>query len=135
MVIALMLPFVTETWQIYLLVFVLQSAPATFTPAFPSLIPAVFVRSRAYPQALSLSRLAYDFESQLSPLSAAALLTVVSYNNLFVGTAIGFAGSATLVLASRIPVRAEEPVSTTLWQRLPLGLKIFARTIRCVSSC
>jgi MFS family permease len=31
--IALLLPFVTETWQLYLLVFVLQSASATFTPA------------------------------------------------------------------------------------------------------
>jgi MFS family permease len=126
--IALMLPFVNEVWQIYLLVFVLQSASATFTPAFQSLIPAVLVRSRDYTQALSLSRLAYDLESLLSPLIAAALLTVVSYSNLFVGTAIGFAASATLVLASQLPVRSEEPISTTLWQRLPLGLKIFART-------
>ena len=39
--IALMLPFVTEAWQIYVLVFVLQSASATFTPAFQSLIPSV----------------------------------------------------------------------------------------------
>jgi hypothetical protein len=39
--IALLLPFVTEAWQIYVLVFVLQSASATFTPAFQSLIPVV----------------------------------------------------------------------------------------------
>jgi MFS family permease len=126
--IALMLPFVTEIWQIYLLVFVLQSASATFTPAFQSLIPAVLVDPRDYTRALSLSRLAYDLESLVSPMIAAALLTVVSYNNLFVGTSIGFAFSAVLVLASRLPVRTDEPSALTFWKRLPLGVKIFAST-------
>ncbi|MGV8911067.1 MAG: MFS transporter [Rhodoglobus sp.] len=126
--IALTLPFVSETWQIYLLVFVLQSASATFTPAFQSLIPAVLVDSRDYTRALSLSRLAYDLESLVSPMIAAALLTVVSYNNLFVGTSIGFASSAVLVLASRLPARADEQSTKTFWQRLPLGITIFART-------
>jgi len=32
--IALLLPFVTEIWQIYILVFLLQSASAAFTPTF-----------------------------------------------------------------------------------------------------
>lgn len=128
LLIALILPFVTEAWQIYLLVFVLQSASATFTPAFQSLIPAVLPESRDYTRALSLSRLAYDLESLLSPMIAAALLTVVSYNNLFVGTSIGFASSAALVLASRLPARADELSTRTFWQRLPLGLTIFART-------
>lgn len=128
LLIALILPFVTEAWQIYLLVFVLQSASATFTPAFQSLIPAVLPESRDYTRALSLSRLAYDLESLLSPMIAAVLLTVVSYNNLFVGTSIGFASSAALVLASRLPARADELSTRTFWQRLPLGLTIFART-------
>ena len=126
--IALTLPFVTEAWQIYVLVFVLQSASATFTPAFQSLIPAVLPEARDYTRALSLSRLAYDLESLLSPTIAAALLTVISYNNLFLGTAAGFAGSAILVLGSRLPTQAGEPAQLTFWQRLPLGVKVFART-------
>ena len=89
--IAVMLPFVTEAWQIYVLVFVLQSASATFTPAFQSLIPSVLPEPEDYTRALSLSRLAYDLEALLSPTIAAALLTLISYNNLFVGTAVGFA--------------------------------------------
>lgn len=96
--VALLLPFVAEVWQIYALVFVLQSASATFTPAFQSLIPAVLPDERQYTRALSLSRLAYDLESLLSPAFAAALLAVVSYHDLFVGTAIGFAGSIAFVL-------------------------------------
>lgn len=128
LVIALSLPFVTNVWQIYLLVFILQSASATFTPAFQSLIPAVLPDPRDYTRALSLSRLAYDLESLLSPTIAAALLTVVSYNNLFVGTAIGFAVSATLVLASQMPSRPGKESELTFWQRLPLGVKAFTRT-------
>lgn len=126
--IALLLPFVTEAWQVYLLVFVLQSASATFTPAFQSLIPTVLPDTRQYTRALSLSRLAYDLEALLSPIIAAALLTVVSYNNLFVGTAVGFAGSAVLVLLTRLPVHTPDTTTSTFWQRLPLGAKVFART-------
>ncbi|MGZ0213118.1 MAG: MFS transporter [Actinomycetales bacterium] len=126
--IALMLPFVTETWQIYLLVFVLQSASATFTPAFQSLIPAVLPQARDYTRALALSRLAYDLEALLSPTIAAVLLTVISYNNLFVGTAIGFAGSAVLVLGATLPALAKNRDDGTFWQRLPTGVLVFIRT-------
>ncbi|KKX99528.1 MFS transporter [Microbacterium sp. Ag1] len=126
--IALMLPFVTEAWQIYILVFVLQSASATFTPAFQSLIPSVLPEPDDYTRALSLSRLAYDLEALLSPTIAAALLTVISYNNLFVGTAAGFAGSALLVLFSKLPAHPDDGPALPFWQRLPLGAKVFART-------
>lgn len=126
--IALSLPWVTETWQIYVLVFVLQSASATFTPAFQSLIPAVLPDSRDYTRALSLSRLAYDLEALLSPIIAAALLTVIAYNNLFIGTAVGFACSALLVLTAKLPPRAAATTSDTFWQRLPVGVRVFART-------
>ncbi|MFK4116161.1 MFS transporter [Microbacterium sp. NPDC006705] len=126
--IALSLPMVTETWQIYVLVFVLQSASATFTPAFQSLIPSVLPESRDYTRALSLSRLAYDLEALVSPIIAAALLTIVSYNNLFLGTALGFACSAVLVLIAKLPAREPNASTDTFWQRLPTGVRVFART-------
>ena len=65
--VALALPFVTEAWQIYVLIFLLQSASATFTPTFQAVIPSVLPDEKEYTQALSLSRLAYDLESLLSP--------------------------------------------------------------------
>lgn len=126
--IALSLPLVTETWQIYVLVFVLQSASATFTPAFQSLIPSVLPESRDYTRALSLSRLAYDLEALLSPIIAATLLTVIAYNNLFLGTAFGFACSAILVLIARLPALEASTSTDTFWQRLPTGVRVFART-------
>ena len=39
--VALSLPFVDQIWQIYVLIFVLQSASAAFTPTFQATIPDV----------------------------------------------------------------------------------------------
>lgn len=99
----LSLPFVTAVWQVYVLVVVLQSASAAFTPTFQATIPDVLPDERDYTQALALSRLAYDIEALVSPLVAAALLTVVAFDGLFAGTALGFAASAALVASVTLP--------------------------------
>ncbi|MDD9379402.1 MFS transporter [Streptomyces sp. ZAF1911] len=104
--VALVLPFVDQVWQVYVLIFLLQTASAAFTPAFQALIPEVLPEERAYTRALSLSRLAYDLESLFSPALAAALLSVVTYDRLFLGTAAGFLGSSALVLSAVLPRRA-----------------------------
>lgn len=97
------LPLVTEIWQIYLLIFVLQAASAGFTPAFQATIPALLPEEEDYTKALSLSRLTYDLESLVSPALAALLLGLVSFNALFLGTALGFVGSALLVISVALP--------------------------------
>ncbi|MBK5568232.1 MFS transporter [Ensifer sp. SSB1] len=101
--VALFLPFVTEIWQVYLLIFVLQSASAAFTPTFQATIPDVLPDEKEYTRALSLSRLAYDLESVASPMLAAALLTIINFHSLFAGTVIGFLASAALVLSVLLP--------------------------------
>ncbi|GAB79465.1 Predicted arabinose efflux permease, MFS family [Austwickia chelonae] len=118
--VALALPFVGEAWQIYLLIFVLQSASATFTPAFQAVIPDVLPREEDYTRALSLSRLAYDLESVFSPVLAAALLTVTSYHHLFLGTVVGFLGSALLVTLTRLPAATPQEAAP-FRQRITLG--------------
>lgn len=125
--IALGLPFVGEVWQVYLLVFVLQAASATFTPTFQAVIPDVLTDERSYTRALSLSRLAYDLEALVSPVLAALLLTVVSYSSLFVGTVAGFLASATLVAATRFPNQVLSKPSPFL-TRLTAGVRVFWRT-------
>lgn len=128
-VIALSLPFVTEIWQIYVLIFVLQAASATFTPAFQATIPDVLTDEAQYTRALSLSRLAYDVENLASPVIAGLLLTVVSYNWLFMGTVLGFAASAVLILGAVLPPQApskERPFR----ERLTRGVRIYLATPR-----
>src|SRR5690625_279671 len=122
--VAVSLPFVTEMGQIYVLIFLLQSASATFTPAFQAVIPSVLPDEGEYTRALSLSRLAYDLESLVSPMLAAALLTVISYHNLFIGTVIGFLASAVLVIASRFP-HINAPPPTRFFERLTRGARTF----------
>lgn len=128
---ALCLPFITETWQIYVVIFLLQSASATFTPAFQSLIPTVLKDQRDYTHALSLSRLAYDMEALVSPAAAALLLTVLSYNRLFLGTVAGFLFSAFMVAVTVLP-RTAAPAGpeSSLWHRTTLGARIFWRDRR-----
>ncbi|KZE98439.1 MFS transporter [Rhodococcus sp. EPR-147] len=102
---ALALPFVDQVWQVYVLIFVLQAASATFTPTFQAVIPSVVPDAQQYTRALTLSRLAYDLESLVSPLIAAALLTVIGFHTLFVGTALGFVVSAMMVVGTVLPKR------------------------------
>lgn len=127
--VAILLPFVTQVWQIYVLIFVLQSASAAFTPTFQATIPDILKQEKEYTAALSLSRLAYDLESAISPMLAAALLTVLSFNNLFVGTAIGFLGSAALVVTVLLPAAAQAP-RRKIYDRITRGGRIYLSTPR-----
>ncbi|MCC7273515.1 MAG: MFS transporter, partial [Alphaproteobacteria bacterium] len=123
-------PFVTEIWQIYVLVFVLQSCSAAFTPTFQATIPDVLPDEEDYTRALSLSRLAYDLESLLSPSIAAALLTVASYGVLFQCNAIGFVASAVLVLSVTLP--RPRPVDRIggIYAKLTYGIGVYLATPR-----
>jgi MFS family permease len=127
--VALGLPFVTEIWQVYVLIFALQSASAGFTPLFQATIPDVLPDEADYTRALSLSRLAYDLESLASPMLAAALLLVVGYSDLFVGTTVGFLASAALVAATLLPSPKPEP-RLGIWDRTTRGARIYLATPR-----
>ncbi len=124
--VALMLPFVTEIWQVYVLIFVLQSASAAFTPTFQATIPDILPDEREYTRALSLSRLAYDLESVISPMLAALLLTVVSFHSLFAGTVVGFLVSAAMVGTVVLPLAARGP-KRSIYERTTKGMRIFLR--------
>ncbi|MEN1348472.1 MFS transporter, partial [Pseudomonas aeruginosa] len=127
--VALCLPFVTEVWQIYLLIFVLQAASAGFTPTFQATIPDILPDEEEYTKALSLSRLAYDLESLVSPMLAAALLTIISFHNLFAGTVLGFLVSAALVVSVVLPASTPGP-RRGIWERTTRGVRLYLATPR-----
>lgn len=127
--VALALPFVTEVWQVYVLIFLLQSASAAFTPTFQATIPDVLPEEDRYTRALSLSRLAYDLENIISPALAAVLLAVMSYNALFLGTVAGFVASALLVVSVVLPSpKPTEPRG--VYDRTTRGIRIYLATPR-----
>ncbi|WP_336099407.1 MFS transporter [Roseovarius sp. CH_XMU1461] len=127
--VALALPFVSEIWQVYVLIFLLQAASAGFTPTFQATIPDVLPDEAQYTRALSLSRLAYDLENIVSPVLAALLLAVVSYNTLFLGTFAGFLASALLVLSVVLP-SPKGAKKRGIYDRTTRGLRIYLATPR-----
>lgn len=127
--VALSLPFVSQIWEVYALIFVLQAASAAFTPTFQATIPDVLPQEKDYTKALSLSRLAYDMESLISPMLAAALLTVIGFHDLFAGTVVGFLASAALVVSVVLPVHPATK-HRGVWERTTRGLRIYLATPR-----
>ncbi|MDK7585104.1 MFS transporter [Alcaligenes phenolicus] len=127
--VAVLLPFVNASWQIYTLIFVLQAASAAFTPIFQATIPDVLPKEEDYTRALSLSRLAYDLESVISPVLAAVLLSYITFHGLFWGTSLGFIASAALVVSVVLPIYQSQPTQT-FYQRTTKGLRIYLKTPR-----
>lgn len=127
--VALLLPFVTDIWQVYVLIFVLQAASSGFTPTFQATIADVLPDEKEYTRALSLSRLAYDLESLVSPMLAAALLTVISFHSLFAGTVVGFLVSASLVISVVLP-SPKESVPRGIYDRTTHGIRLYLATPR-----
>jgi len=128
--VAIALPFVDQVWQIYALIFVLQSASAGFTPTFQATIPDILSEEEDYTKALSLSRLAYDLESLASPVLAAALLLVVNFHWMFAGTAIGFVCSALLVVSVALPISKSGPPKGSIYANTTRGASSHRKTPR-----
>ncbi|MGA4542000.1 MFS transporter [Uniformispora flossi] len=126
--VALALPFVTQVWQVYVLIFLLQAASAAFTPIFQATIPEVLPDERDYTAALSMSRMAYDLESLFSPALAAGLLAFVSYGWLFAGTVVGFAASAALVVSSVLPKPVAGERCGSVCAQAASGVRLFWAT-------
>ncbi|MBY5926317.1 MULTISPECIES: MFS transporter [unclassified Halomonas] len=125
------LPFVTEIWQIYVLIFLLNGASAGFTPVFQATIPDLLEDEGEYTQALSLSRLSYDLENLLSPMAAAALLMVMGFDVLFLLNGLAFLVSAGLVISVVLPSpQVVEEETPSVWRKVSHGMRLYLKTPR-----
>ncbi len=127
--IVLALPLVTEVWQVFVVIFLLNACSAAFTPMFQATIPDL-LDEPDYTRALSLSRLAYDLENLLSPLLAAALLLTLAPDRLFLLTALGFAGSAILVLRASVPSPRPAERGRSILGNIAFGVAAYLETPR-----
>lgn len=119
----LALPFVTDLWQVYAIVFVFTAASAAFTPLYQALVPALLPAAPDYARAVSKSRIANELENAASPLIAAGLLLVLDVRGVFVATMSVFVVSAALVIAARLP-RMPPPPRVPLMRQLGLGPRL-----------
>ena len=128
--VALMLPLVDAVWQIYVMIFLLQAASATFTPTFQALIPDLLPDEKDYTKALSLSRLAYDLENLISPALAGLLLLIMGFHWLFIGTALGFFISILFLASATLPPTIANLEQRSFVDRLTRGSRIYLATPR-----
>ena len=124
------LPFVTDIWQIYILIFLLNGCSAGFTPTFQATIPDVLPDDARYTRALSLSRLAYDLENLLSPMLAVVALAFISYDGLFAANALAFLVSALLVFSVTLPAAQPQEQVAGIWHNLTFGIRAYLTTPR-----
>ena len=128
--IVLSMPFVTEVWQIYVLIFTLNLFSAGFKPVFAATIPDIVPGERQYTRALSMSRLAYDLENLLSPLFAGLALLVMTYTGLFVANSVAFLISAVLILVTLFPESRKIERVGTIIDQVSFGLRAYLKTPR-----
>jgi MFS family permease len=128
--VVLSMPFVSEIWQIFLLIFVLNLFSAGFKPVFAATIPDIVPDERQYTRALSMSRLAYDLENLLSPLFAGLALLVMTYSGLFVANSIAFLISAALIFVTQVPESRKIERVGTILDEVSFGLRSYLKTPR-----
>lgn len=95
-------PFVTQVWQVYVLIFAINALTACFTPVFEATIPQI-VGPTYYGQAVALSRVAVDVEAVLGPIVAGLLVTGLGVNWVFWFDGLTYLLSALLITFAAVP--------------------------------
>lgn len=122
-------PFITEVWQIYVLIFAINAVTAFFTPTFEASLPEV-VGEKDYVKALSFSRVAVDIEAFAAPALAGLMVAAFSVRWVFWFDAFTYLVSAALVLMVTIPQvkKKQDPINMRgSISDLTLGTRILLR--------
>ncbi|MCL4722180.1 MAG: MFS transporter [Gammaproteobacteria bacterium] len=108
----LLLSQVSEVWQLYVLMFALNSLTAFFTPTYQATIPVVTGGGDAYRRAVSLSGATFEMLGVLGPGLAGALGAWVGGRSLFwiAGAALVLAALLVLSVRARLDGRAPDEV-------------------------
>ena len=93
------LPFVTETWQIYVLIFFLNIFNAFFSPAYKASIPKSIKRTKNYSAGISLSNATNQLLSVLGPGLAGGVAAWLGARQIFFVDAGSFIVAAVFILS------------------------------------
>ena len=128
--IVLLMPFVSEIWHIYILIFLLKLFSAGFKHVFQAVIPDILEDEKQYGKALSYSRLAYDLEVLLSPTLAGIALLYFSFSSLFILNSFAFVVSAMIIVITLIPKTKTVERTGNLWNEITFGVVSYLKTPR-----
>jgi NRE family putative nickel resistance protein-like MFS transporter len=153
MVVIALMPFVTQAWQIYALMFALNALTAFFTPTYQATIPLVTGKDE-YGAAISLSGATYEVLGVLGPGIAGGVAVLVGARSIFWFDAATFLVSAILILtlprSLNAPRRAENGPSSVsssatatwrdvrdgtarLWQDAPMRYALLLELVASVA--
>lgn len=120
-----LLPFVSEIYHIYLLIIVFETAAAAFRASYLAIVPDMLPGDLEYAGAVSKARIAYNAESMLSPLAAAALLLFIDFRGIFIAAVVMFLLAAATIFRVQIP--DGRALRTDILRRMALkSRKLFA---------
>lgn len=123
MVIISLLPFVSQIWQVYVLVFALNLFNAFFTPTYQATIPLV-TGQQDYPQAIALSSATYQLLGVLGPGLAGDVAAFMGARQVFFLDALSFLIAAILILTLPGQLRVAQKSSNRrgeTWQNIKDG--------------
>ncbi|GAB5602312.1 MFS transporter [Thermus sp. FJN-A] len=145
MVVIGLMPLVSEVWQIYVLMFVLNALTAFFTPAYQAALPQV-TRQKEYAQAIALSGATYEVLGVLGPGLAGAIAGWIGARSLFFLDAATFLLSALLILTLPVRLRVDGSSSAQgptlrdvldgtlrLWQDAPMRYALLLELVAAAS--
>lgn len=139
-----LMPLVTEVWQVYGLMFLLNMCTSFFTPAFQASIPQVTGKDD-YPQAIALSGATTELLGVLGPGMAGGLAALMGARSLFWLDAATFMLSALLILTLKANLQLENQESTAttwadvregstrLWGDTPLRYALLLELVAAIS--
>ncbi|MEH1976177.1 MAG: MFS transporter [Nostoc sp.] len=115
MVLVSLLPFVTQVWQVYALIFALNVFNAFFTPIYQATIPLV-TGENDYAGAIALSSATYQLLGVLGPGVAGSVAAFIGARQVFFLDAVTFFVAAVLIFTLPGQLRVEpnqQPSSTS----------------------
>lgn len=115
MVIVSLLPFVTQLWQVYVLIFALNVFNAFFTPTYKATIPLV-TGENDYASAIALSSATYQLlGGVIGPSIAGSIAAFIGARQVFFLDAVTFFFAAVLIftLPGQLKVESNQQLSST----------------------
>jgi len=147
MVIIALMPFVTQAWQVYALMFLLNALTAFFTPTYQATIPLV-TGKEDYGQAIALSGATYELLGVLGPGIAGGFAAFLGVRSIFLVDAATFLISAVLIFtlprslnvardpsetSSALTLRDVSEGSVRLWKDRPIRYALLLELVASVA--
>jgi NRE family putative nickel resistance protein-like MFS transporter len=129
MVIVFSLAFITNVWELYALIFLLNIFNAFFTPAFKASIPQLISHKSKYASAITLSNTTWQLLGMLGPGLAGVVAVFWGSRQIFLVDALSFIVSSVFVFLIPFSFLKENKTSidssfSDIWKNIFNGTKL-----------